>query len=571
MSYFFAQVRDGQPVEPVLAMMEDITEKSSAKPISDAEVERARTQLLSQIDLSLNASDRVGLALSDWIGLGDWRLLFLNRDRLRAVKTADVQRVWANYFKPSNRTAAPDRVTLPAAPDVAAMVKDYKGDAAKAEGEAFDPSIANIEARTTRKQLPGGFDLVMLPKKTRGGTVFSGIALRFGDVKSLNNVGDVPIMTASMLMRGTTKHTRQQIEDEFDRLKARVNLNSWGSGLYVSIETTRENYPAVLDLVAEIFRSPSFDPKELEQLRSERLASLEQQRSDPSQLAFTAFSKVLNPYPQGDIRYVDSVDESAASIKAVTREQIQRFYKDFYGAQPAQMSAVGDFDPAALEAQMTKLLVGWKAAKPFTRVPDPYFDVAGQSQKIETPDKAQAFFVLGTNLDIRDDDPDYPALVLGNYMFGGGFLNSRLMTRIRVKDGLSYGGGSQFQADSFDKSGQFLAYAIYAPQNLAKLEQAINEEVARVLKDGFTAEEVAAAKSGWMQGRSVSRSQDNEVSRTLGHYLFLGRTLAWDADLEKKVAALDGEQIRAAMARHIDPKKFVVVRAGDFAGAAAKK
>ena len=235
---------------------------------------------------------------------------------------------------------------MPAAPDVVALVKDYKGDAAREVGEEFDPSPANIEARTSASKLPGGLELALLPKKTRGGAVFAGMALRFGDLKSLANLGDVPSMTTAMLMRGTSKHTRQQIEDELDRLKARVNLNTWGSGLYVSIETTRENLPAVLTLMAEVLREPAFDAKELEQLRTERLAGLEQQRSDPSAIALTAFQKHLSPYPKGDIRYVDSVDEGVVDIKAVTRDQMLRFHRDFFGAQPAQFSAVGDFDAA---------------------------------------------------------------------------------------------------------------------------------------------------------------------------------------------------------------------------------
>jgi zinc protease len=571
MAYFGAQVRDGQPLEPVLDLITAITEKAAAKPITDEEVERARTTLLSQIELGLNSSERIGLALSDWEAMGDWRLMFLQRDRLRALKTADVQRVWANYLKPSNRTAGlfiptkePDRADMPASPEVAALVKDYKGDAKRDEGEAFDPSPANIEARTVRKQLPGGLELAMLPKKTRGGTVFAGMALRFGDLKTLANLGDAPTMATMMLMRGTTKHTRQQLEDEFDRLKSRVNMNSWGSGMYVSLETTRENFPAAMTLLAEVLREPAFDAKEFEQLRTERIAGTEQQRSDPTQLAYTAFQKVLKPYPKGDIRYVDSVDEAVADMKAVTREQVQRFHKEFFGAQPAQLSAVGDFDAAALEAQVTRLYGNWKAPKSFTRVPAQYLEVAAQNQSFKTPDKPQAFFIAGQNLDIRDDDPDYPALVLGNYMLGGGFMNSRLLTRIRVKEGLSYGVGSQLGADSFDKSGTFLAYAIYAPQNVEKVEQAFNEEMARALKDGFTAEEVAQAKSGWSQGRSVSRSQDNELMGALGHYLFLDRTLAWDAEFEKNVMALEPEQIRAALSRHVVPGKFVIMKAGDF-------
>ena len=134
--------------------------------------------------------------MSDWVGIGDWRLMFLQRDRLRAVKTADVQRVWASYYKPSNRTAGvffptktPDRAEMPAKPDVVALVKDYKGDAAKEVGEAFDATPANIEARTKRVKLPGGLELALLPKKTRGGAVFAAMSLRFGDVASLQEPG----------------------------------------------------------------------------------------------------------------------------------------------------------------------------------------------------------------------------------------------------------------------------------------------------------------------------------------------------------------------------------------------
>ena len=153
-------------------------------------------------------------------------------------------------------------------------------------------------------------------------------------------------MTSAMLMRGTRKHTRQQLADEFDRLKAQVNIELRGSGQYASVETTRENLPAVLTLLAEVLREPAFDPKELEQLRTEWLAGIEQQRSEPSAIAVTQLRRHLTPYPAGDIRYVETLDESIASVKAVTRDQIVKFHKDFFGAQPAQFAVVGDFDAA---------------------------------------------------------------------------------------------------------------------------------------------------------------------------------------------------------------------------------
>jgi len=167
-------------------------------------------------------------------------------------------------------------------------------------------------------------------------------------------------------------------------------------------------------------------------------------------------------------------------------------------------------------------------------------------------------------LEIRDDDPDYPALVMGNFILGGGFLNSRLAVRIRQKEGLSYGVGSQFNASSEDKLGNFTAYAIYAPENVAKLEAAFKEEIQKMLDEGFTGEELEAAKSGYLQNRGMSRSDDRSLSGTLNNYLQLDRNLMWDAKLEKQIMSLTTSQINAAVKKYIDPAKLVIVKAGDY-------
>src|SRR6185503_4247699 len=108
------------------------------------------------------------------------------------------------------------------------------------------------------------------------------------------------------------------------------------------------------------------------------------------------------------------------------------------------------------------------------------------------------------------------------------------------------------------KSGSFMTFAIYAPENAAKLEAAFREEIARVLKDGFEAREVEEARSGWLQSRQVGRAQDAALAGLLAQDLYLTRTLAWDADLEKRVQALTPDQIAAALRRHIDPEKITV-------------
>ncbi len=566
-----AEVRQGDSLDAAKDALLQTVESIGTTPPTKEEVERARAQLLKNIDLALNNSDQVGLTLSEFIGAGDWRLFFLHRDRLRKITPEEVGQVAAKYYKPSNRTLGmfiptpkPDRAEIPATPDLSVALKDYKGDATVAAGEAFDPSPENIEARTIRTG-PAGLKMALLPKKTRGGKVVAQMTLRYGDEKSLLNRAAAAGMAGSMLMRGTTKRTRQQIQDELDRLKARMNVFGSATQAQVTIETTRENLPAVMRLAAEVLREPSFPAEEFDQLKRQTLASIEEQKSEPIQIAFTAFNRHLSPYPKGDIRYVRTTDETIADLNAATLDAAKQFYKDFYGASDATLSVIGDFDDKEIAKLATDLFGDWKSPKSFVRVPTLFHDIAAVNQSLPAPDKANAFFLAGFNLKIRDDHPDYAALLLGNYMLGGGFLNSRLASRIRQKEGLSYGVGSGMTVSSLDQWGRFMANAIYAPENADKLEAAFKDEIARMLKDGFTAEEVEAAKSGYLQSRQVSRAQDNELAGRLNNYLFLGRTLKWDADLDAKLRALTPEQISAAMRRHIDPTKITIIKAGDFA------
>ncbi|MBL8190452.1 MAG: insulinase family protein, partial [Acidobacteria bacterium] len=466
-----AQLRQEQSLDEARDIMLKVLEDIAKNPVTKDEVERAKTNLLKEIELKLNSVEDVGLEMSEWIGYGDWRLLFITRDRIRKLTAEEVQRVAVNYLKQSNRTLGqfiptqkPERSEIPANPDVLALVKDYKGDAKVAEGEAFEPTPTNIESRAVRASA-AGIKYTFVPKRTRGNTVVATLTLRFGDEKSLMNRDTDGGMAGSMLMRGTAKRTRQQIKDEFDKLKARVNVDGGPASAFASIETTRENLPAVMKLVAEILREPSFPADEFEQLKQEQLASIEAQRSEPTQMAVVEAQRHLRPYPKGHVNYTSTPDEAIADLKAVTLADVKKFYADFYGASNGELAVVGDFDEKEI-AKLTNDLFGtWKSKMPYARIGETFRDVAPINRNLEAPDKANAFFIAGQTLNLRDDDPDFPALVLGNYMLGGGFLNSRLAVRIRQKEGLSYGVGSQLQASSLDKNGIFMAFAIYAPQN----------------------------------------------------------------------------------------------------------
>jgi zinc protease len=565
-----ARLRTDQSLDEARDILISTIEKLASEPPSKEEVEREKTRLLKQIELEMANTQSVALELSDWESQGDWRLFFVMRDRIKDVTPEDVARVAKAYLKPSNRTlaefiptASPDRAEIPAVPDVAAMLKDFKGGAAIAPGESFDPSPANIETRVTRSRLPSGMKLVLLPKKTRGGTVVALINLRFGDEKSVFGKAPAAQFAGGLLLRGTKSRTRQQIQDELDRLKARLNVNGGATNATASIETVEASLPDVLRLAAEVLREPAYPEKEFEQLRQQRIAGLEAARSDPGALAGIAFQKRLTPYQRGDVRYISSADEQIEDIKNVSLEDVHKFHDQFYGASEGELVIVGQFDPAQAQKLAGELFGNWKSPSSYQRVMTPYQKTEPGNVKIETPDKQNATLLAGMQIRMSDDDPDYPAMELANFILGGSF-GSRLVHRIREQEGLSYGVRSGFDAPTQMDSADFTAQLIAAPQNVPKAEASLKDELTRVLKDGFSAEEVAAAKKALLDEEVVGRTQDQGLARLLANRERFGRTMKFDEAFESRISSLTAEQVNSALRRHLDPAGFVIVRAGDF-------
>src|SRR6185436_2184322 len=161
-------------------------------------------------------------------------------------------------------------------------------------------------------------------------------------------------------------------------------------------------------------------------------------------------------------------------------------------------------------------------------------DIPASQHTIHTSDKANATFTAGLVFPMRDDDSDYPALGMGNYILGSGTLSSRLGTRGRQKEGLSYGITSSLSVSSQDQRASFTISAIVNPQNLPRLQICALEELDRLLRDGVTEDELNKAREGYLQSMKVGRASDSALAGSLGSLRHLDRTMRWQADLEKK-------------------------------------
>jgi zinc protease len=571
----FAQLKPDQSIDEAQQILLKTVEGLVNEAPSQEEVDRAKGRILKNIELALTNSQSMGMMLGGYVGDGDWRSFFLRRDEVNKVTPADVARVAKTYLKSSNRTLGefvptsyPDRAEIPATPDPAVRFKDYKGGATIQQGEAFDPTPQNIETRVIRTKLPNGVKLVLFPKKTRGGTVVAALNIRFGDEKTLFGKSTAGIMAGALLMRGTKNKSRQQIQDETDRLKAQLSASGGINFASANIRTLEANLADSLRFARELLREPSFPEAEFEQIRQQRIAGAESSRTEPNSLASLDLSRHMNArYQRGDVHYTSTIDEQIEDLKKVTLDEVRTFYTQFYGAGEGEITISGQFDPAQMQKLVAELFGDWKSASRYERIITNYAKVEPINHKIETPDKQNALFLVGMPMKMNDEDPDYAALTIAGTIFGGS-PNSRLFQRIRVKDGLSYGANAGFSMPTKNDGGMFSASAIAAPQNMPKVEADFNEELAKALKDGFTADEVEKAKKTWLDERAVARAEEASIANLLMTRERWSRTLDWDIKLEAAVAALTPERVNEAFKRHVDPAAISIVKGGDFKKAA---
>ncbi len=568
-----AQVAAGNEPQDVLDEMVAIIEAIGVDGVTEQEVERAKLHWLKEWELSMADSARVAVQLSEWAAQGDWRLMFLYRDRLEQVTTESVQRVAAKYLQPNNRTVGlflptneAQRIKVPATPDLAEMIGDYEGREALAAGEAFDVTPANIELRTSRSVLTGGLAVALLPKKTRGESVNARLTLRYGDEQSLRNKSVACEVLPALMMRGTRQLSRQELKDALDKNRARVSAGGEPGELTFSIETRRENLPEVLMLLKQILREPTLPEDELEIIRNAQITGLGQQQTDPQALAMIALMRRVNPYPPGHPRYVSTIEESIEQWQALTVGNVSELYQDYLGATHGELAIVGDFDPAEIQLVIEDMLDDWTSSQAYAHIPHKgRVELTAKQDTIETPDKENAVYFAATVFPISDGSEDYAPLMIGNYVLGSSGLSSRLGDRVRQKEGLSYGVGSMLRAQSLDDRTTMMIYAITNPANMEKVITAIREEVAKLLADGITAEELADAKKGFIERQIVERSDDGKLAGILAGTLHADRSMDYYAELEEQIRKLTVEQVNEALRKYVDPNRIALVIAGDFA------
>jgi zinc protease len=582
---FSAQPAEGK-LEETEKILLDVVEQMDSKPFTAEEVERAKVRAKRNYENTINNASSMMQTLSSASALGDWRLWFLQRDRIAAVTPEEVNRVANTYFKTHNRTIGrfipvdqPQRLSVPAVESIADMVKDYKGGAAIESGEEFDPTPENIDKRTMVVDLDG-IKVAMLPKKNRGDTVNMTLTLRYGNEDSLKNLSTAAGMLPSMLMAGTKNYDRQALRQKLVDLGVRLGAGGGMGGgrrggrgggggaagsLSLSLEAKKDSIADGIKMMAEVLRNPAFSEEEFEQLRAQSVAMMSQMTTEPAMLANTQLSQALSDYEKGDVRYARSVEETIEDMKSISLDRIVSVYKDQLSAGIGEVAIVGDFEPEVALKEIKEALKDWETSTKFERVErTAKKGLTGSKGDILTPDKANAVFLTGLSFSMNEDSEDDIPLEIGNFILGGGTLSSRLGDRIRQKEGLSYGVTSSVSIPSRGDDARFTINAITNPENIDAVEKAAMEELNRFIELGPTEQELADAKKAYLEARKIGRASDGAIAGQLASNLDLGRSMAYVAKEEKQIEQLTPTDVQKAFKKYIDPKKLVIIRAGDF-------
>jgi zinc protease len=256
-----------------------------------------------------------------------------------------------------------------------------------------------------------------------------------------------------------------------------------------------------------------------------------------------------------------------AELKTANLDDIRKFHDQFFGANYGVFAVVGPIDQAVLKKAADELLGNWNTPMAYKPVfahyqPNP----APIDTKIETPDKANAQFEAGLRFQMAETDPDYPAMLLAGYMFGGP-ITSRISDRIRNREGLSYGANARVAIPTEGDSAMLSGTVSLNPANGPKVEASFVDELRKTVKDGFTAAEVESYKKAYLDSRRGGRGGDGQLLNSIASNELRGRTMMWEEQVEQKIQALTVDQVNAAFRKHIDPTKLSIVKAGDFKAA----
>jgi zinc protease len=315
-------------------------------------------------------------------------------------------------------------------------------------------------------------------------------------------------LTADLILKGTSKMDAEAIAEAIDFMGARLNISASEEYAGVMAESLAEHFPRLMGIAADCLAYPSFKDEEFTKERAKRIDNIKAIKDDPGEAVGPYFQKAyFDTHPMG---HISSGTES--SLKKMTVADVKSFYKTYFRPQKAIAAVVGDIDKPKLVELLNSTLGTWKnpgSAGPFAVLP-PLPKPKGQKLVlVDKPDATQAYWVLGAP-GYAMGDKITPAADVMNTLFGGRFT-SWLSTELRIKRGLTYGAGSDFQTWSI--GGLFTASSYTRNEKIGEMLDLALGLLPKARNEGFSAEEIESSRN-YLQGMFPQSLETNAAKAT---------------------------------------------------------
>jgi zinc protease len=654
----YATVRPGVGPQKVEETILEELRKVSEEGLTEAEVEKAKQQIIAQMAYSRDGTFNIAMQMSEAEAIADWRFYKDYEANISRVTTAEIQRVARLYFTEDNRTVGhfipkqpgggggnngngdgnpkiigardkssacsvssmsgqrtcpsplqirsrrgvqffrepgDDKLSADAAAiadEISRAAKavshqsseqeskeggsvtpqekeqlalpprgDKSSDAAEANTPSSVASSSSSASRIVRAELANGAVLLLLENRATPTISLRG-SFRAGSYFEPRDKPGLAQITANMLERGTKRRSKLQLANDLESVGAQLAFSADPFAVNIAARALSKDLPLVLNTLSEQLREPAFPADELEKLKQQLIAVLQEQQSNTGYRARERFTQLI--FDEASPFYMPGGEKLIQSIGSITVEDVSRFYSQFYGGRSLILSLSGDVQAADVERQFEE------AFGPFIgpenvdiNVTDPEPQAETRREIVLVKEKSSVDILLGSAASLRRDSKDYYAAVLANSALGESTLSSRLGLRVRDQEGLTYGINSRFRAPSL-AAGPWYVGVTVNPNNI---EKAINSAL-NVLRDyvenGIRPEELADEKSAAIGSFKVGLATNAGLAQSMWNAEFYRLGKDYVDRYPQIIQAVTIEEVNAAIRKYFRPDQLTVVIAGDI-------
>jgi zinc protease len=422
---------------------------------------------------------------------------------------------------------------------------------------------AQIAPHVTRSNIHG-IDVLLYPTGVKNVVTIRG-SLPAGDVFSAGTNPAVATLTGMLLDQGTTTQDKFAIAAKLEAVGATLEFSVGNELVEISAKCLKKDVPLVLTLIAEQLRSPALSAEEFDKAKKQFAGNLQRALESTDNQASEAVDLAI--YPVGHPNRPTPTAEMLAAIERATLDEVKAFHQAHYGPAHFVLTAVGDLDIPQIQGELTKGFAGWTGG---VALPDSLPASVGDMEKekvVFMPEKTSVSVVIAQPTRLRYGQADYQALRVGTAILGSGFTG-RLMGNVRDKEGLTYGINARLANDTF-KDGDFRIAGTFAPALLDKGVASTNRQLNLWYTDGVTDKEVADRKTNLVGTYKVALATTDGMANQLLVTVNRDLPLAWLDTYPQEIGAVTPAQVNAAIKKHLDPEKMVLIKAGTVPGATA--